>query len=265
MATGFLIIQARLAHGALPLGGVQIWITDAREKHVYHVTTDESGETKRIALETLDKSLSLDPDFSGTPFIGYNVLAFAKGFNSIHITGIPILDGETAIQPLEFVPMREGQRSPALTEIQIDAPAVSMTDQRYQKGPDGAPEAPQALRQVVIPNPITIHLGSPNASAANVQVSFPDYVKNVASSEIYPTWPEAALRANIYAIITFALNRIFTEWYRSRGYSFDITNNTAYDQYFIYGRNIYQSISLIVDEIFNEYVRRQGQDRKSVV
>jgi len=259
MATGFLIIQARLAHDALPLGGVQIWITDAREKHVYHVTTDESGETKRIALETLDKSLSLDPDFSGTPFIGYNVLAFAKGFNSIHITGIPILDGETAIQPLEFVPMREGQRSPALTEIQIDAPAVSMTDQRYQKGPDGAPEAPQVLRQVVIPNPITIHLGSPNASAANVQVSFPDYVKNVASSEIYPTWPEAALRANIYAIITFALNRIFTEWYRSRGYSFDITNNTAYDQYFIYGRNIYQSISLIVDEIFNEYVRRQGQ------
>ena len=259
MATGFLIIQARLAHDALPLGGVQIWITDAREKHVYHVTTDESGETKRIALETLDKSLSLDPDFSGTPFIGYNVLAFAKGFNSIHITGIPILDGETAIQPLEFVPMREGQRSPALTEIQIDAPAVSMTDQRYQKGPDGAPEAPQVLRQVVIPNPITIHLGSPNASAANVQVSFPDYVKNVASSEIYPTWPEAALRANIYAIITFALNRFFTEWYRSRGYSFDITNNTAYDQYFIYGRNIYQSISLIVDKIFNEYVRRQGQ------
>lgn len=257
MATGYLIIQARMAHDALPLGGVQIWIMDTRERHVYHVTTDESGETKRIALETLDKSLSLDPDFTGTPFISYDVLAIAKGFNWIHIIGIPILDGETAIQPLEFIPMRERQRIPTVTEIQIDAPAVSMTGRRHQEGPNA--EDPQVLRQVVIPNPITIHLGSPNASAANVQVSFPDYVKNVASSEIYPTWPDAALRANIYAIITFALNRIFTEWYRSRGYSFDITNNTAYDQYFVYGRNIYQSISLIVDEIFNEFVRRQGQ------
>lgn len=257
MATGFLIIQARIAHDALPLGGVQIWIMDARERHVYHVTTDESGETERIALETLDRSLSLDPDFSGTPFISYDVLAFAKGFNSIHITGIPILDGETAIQPLEFIPMREKQRIPTVTEIQIGAPAVSMRGRRDQKGPEA--EDPQVLRQVVIPNPITVHLGSPSASASNVQVSFPDYVKNVASSEIYSTWPDAALRANIYAIITFALNRVFTEWYRSRGYSFDITNNTAYDQYFIYGRNIYQSISLIVDEIFNEFVRRQGQ------
>lgn len=256
MATGYLIIQARMAHDALPLSGVQIWVMDAQEKRIYHVTTDESGETERIALETLDGSLSLDPDFSGTPFISYDVLAIANGFNTIHIVGIPILDGETAIQPLEFIPMREMQRTPTVTEIQIGVPAVSMTGRRYQEGP--LTES-RVLRQVVIPNPITVHLGSPNASATNVQVSFPDYVKNVASSEVYPTWPEASLRANIYAIITFALNRIFTEWYRSRGYSFDITNNTAYDQYFIHGRNIYESISLIVDEIFNEYVRRQGQ------
>lgn len=256
MATGYFIIQARMAHDALPLSGVQIWIMDSQEKHVYHVTTDESGETERIALETLDGSLSLDPDFSGMPFISYDVLAFANGFNTIHIVGIPILDGETAIQPLEFIPMQKKQRTPTVTEIQIGVPAVAMTGRRYQEGP--LTES-RVLRQVVIPNPITVHLGSPNASASNVQVSFPDYVKNVASSEIYPTWPEASLRANIYAIITFALNRVFTEWYRSRGYSFDITNNTAYDQYFIYGRNIYESISLIVDEIFNEYVRRQGQ------
>ena len=256
MATGYLIIQARMAHDALPLSGVQIWVMDAQEKRIYHVTTDESGETERIALETLDGSLSLDPDFSGTPFISYDVLAIANGFNTIHIVGIPILDGETAIQPLEFIPMREMQRTPTVTEIQIGVPAVSMTGRRYQEGP--LTES-RVLRQVVIPNPITVHLGSPNASVTNVQVSFPDYVKNVASSEVYPTWPEASLRANIYAIITFALNRIFTEWYRSRGYSFDITNNTAYDQYFIHGRNIYESISLIVDEIFNEYVRRQGQ------
>ena len=111
----------------------------------------------------------------------------------------------------------------------------------------------------MIPNPITVHLGAPSSSAANVQVPFLDYVKNVASSEIYPTWPEAALKANIYAIMTFALNRIYTEWYRSRGYSFDITNNTAYDQYFVQGRPIYDSISKAVDEVYGEYVRRQGQ------
>lgn len=256
MATGYLIIQARTAQDALPLRGVQIWIMDQRETHTYHVTTDESGETEKIALETLDKSLSLNPNFSGTPFISYDILAFANGFNSIHITGIPILDGETAIQPLAFMPMQEAQRTPSVTEISIGLPAVSMTGNRYQPESD---TDPQVLRQVVIPNPITVHLGSPGASAANVQVPFVDYIKNVASSEIYPTWPDASMRANIYAIITFALNRTFTEWYRSRGYNFDITNNTAYDQYFIHGRNTYESINLIVDEIFNEFVRRQGQ------
>lgn len=260
MATGYLIIQARTAHDALPLSGVQIWIMDDQERRIYHVSTNESGETSRIALETLDKSLSLDPNFTGTPFIGYDVLAFADGFNSIHVVGIPILDGETAIQPLEFIPMRETQRTPTVTEVQIGAPAVTMTGSRDQAGPDSEDTEPQVLRQVVIPNPITVHLGSPSASASNVYISFPDYVKNVASSEVYPTWPDASLRANIYAIITFALNRIYTEWYRSRGYNFDITNNTAYDQYFIYGRNIYESVSRIVDEIFNEYVRRRGQD-----
>lgn len=256
MATGYLIIQARTAHDALPLNGVQIWVMDRQETHTYHLKTDESGETEKIALETLDRSLSLDSNFSGTPYTSYDVLAFANGFNSIHITGIPILDGETAIQTLAFIPMQEAQRSPSVTEISIGMPAVSMTGDRQQEGPDADP---QVLRQVVIPNPITVHLGSPGASASNVQVSFPDYVKNVASSEIYPTWPQTSIRANVYAIITFALNRVFTEWYRSRGYSFDITNSTAYDQYFIYGRNTYESINRIVDEIFNEYVRRQGQ------
>lgn len=259
MATGYLIVQARTAHDALPLEGVQIWIMDEHEKRIYHVTTDESGETEKIALETLDKSLSLDPNFGGTPFISYDVLARADGFHSIHVVGIPILDGETAIQPLEFIPMQKQQRSPTVVEVIVGPPAVSMSKKHFQEGPDAQDTQPQVLRQVAIPNPITVHLGRPDASASNVRVSFPDYVKNVASSEIYPTWPDAALRANIYAIITFALNRVFTEWYTSRGYNFDITNSTAYDQYFIPGRNIYASISLIVDEIFNEFVRRKGQ------
>ncbi len=109
-----------------------------------------------------------------------------------------------------------------------------------------------------IPETITVHLAPPSEPAQNVTLSFPDYIKNVASSEIYPTWPESALRANIYAQISFALNRVYTEYYRSRGYAFDITNSTAFDQSFVYGRDIFENISDIVDEIFNSYLVRQG-------
>lgn len=111
---------------------------------------------------------------------------------------------------------------------------------------------------VIIPEFITVHLGTPNSNAQNVRVSFIDYIKNVASSEIYPTWPESSLRANIYAQISFALNKIYTEFYRSRGYNFDITNTTQYDQAFIFGRNIFGEINRIVDEIFDSFLRRQG-------
>lgn len=112
--------------------------------------------------------------------------------------------------------------------------------------------------QPFIPQTIIVHLGTPDSNAENVTVSFPDYVKNVASSEIYPTWPENSLRANIYAITTFALNRIYTEWYPSRGYNFDITSSTSFDQKFINGREIFQNISRLADELFTDYVRRQG-------
>lgn len=109
-----------------------------------------------------------------------------------------------------------------------------------------------------IPETITVHLGAPDAPAQNVTVPFIDYIKNVASSEIYPTWPESALRANILAQISFALNRVYTEYYRSRGYDFNITNSTAVDQSFVSGRNIYDTISAVVDDIFDNYLRRQG-------
>ena len=109
-----------------------------------------------------------------------------------------------------------------------------------------------------VPQTITVHLGAPNASAANVTVPFIDYVKNVASSEIYPTWDESALRANILAITSYALNRVYTEFYRSRGYDFDITNSTAFDQFFVNGRSYFDSVSRLVDELFNDYLRRPG-------
>ena len=109
-----------------------------------------------------------------------------------------------------------------------------------------------------VPQSITVHLGPPGADAENVTVSFPDYVKNVASSEIYPTWEPAAIRANVLAIISFALNRVYTEYYPSRGYPFNITSSTAYDQKFIKGRSIFENISQVVDSIFNSYIRRIG-------
>ena len=109
-----------------------------------------------------------------------------------------------------------------------------------------------------IPEQITVHMGSPDSDAENITVDFPYYIKNVASSEIYPTWPESSLRANIYVIITYALNRIYTEWYRARGYDFDITSTTQFDQAFVQNRDIFENISQIVDEIFNDYIRKQG-------
>ncbi len=258
MAIGYLITQARTAHDAIPITGVRVSIYDDQGNNIYELITDESGETQAVPLETVDKSFSQNQYFSGIPYVSYNVLAQAAGFNSVYISDIPIYDGETATLPLNLIPMQNMQRSPNQTEIFIGSPAVAMPQMRNQEG--GSSIRPYVLRQVVIPNPITVHLGPPSSSASNVQVSFPDYVKNVASSEIYPTWPESALTANIYAIITFALNRVFTEWYKNQGYSFDITNSTAYDQAFVYGRPIYDSISRIVDKIFNEYVRRQGQN-----
>lgn len=259
MAIGYLTMQARTAHDALPLQGVQVTVLDDEQNRIYELTTDENGETRRVSLETMDKRYSQDENFTGTPYITYNVSAQAEGFDSVYVADIPIFDGESANLPLVLVPMRGGNRDGMQTEIMVGAPAVAMEGEREPEGDVQGEESEQVLRQVVIPNPITVHLGAPDSAASNVQVSFPDYVKNVASSEIYPTWPENALRANIYAIITFALNRIYTEWYRAKGYAFDITNSTAYDQAFIYGRPIYDSISRIVDQIFNEYVRRQGQ------
>ena len=116
-----------------------------------------------------------------------------------------------------------------------------------------------ALRSTpVIPEYITVHLGLPDQPAENVRVSFADYIKNVASSEIYPNWPEAAVRANILAQISYALNRVYTEFYRSQGYDFDITSTTQYDQMFINGRDVFENISQIVDDIFNDYIVKQG-------
>lgn len=257
MAIGHLQIQTRTAQDAIPLEGARILVLDDEGNALYRLVTDESGETQAVSLETLDRSFSLNPDYLGKPYADYGITVQLEGFEPVSITNIPIFDGETATLPIMLTPLRERGISRTAETISVGGPAVASVQKRDQ---EGSSADSRVLRQVVIPDPITVHLGAPNAPAANVQVPFLDYVKNVVGSEVYPTWPEAALKANIYAIMTFALNRVYTEWYRSRGYDFDITNNTAYDQYYVPGRPIYDSISNAVDEIYGEYARRQGQN-----
>lgn len=256
MGTGYLTIDTRINADALPIEGARVQVSDTGGEVLYDLTTNESGQTDTIALEAVDRELSLDPEYKGRPYTTYDARVEAEGFETVIIHGIHIFDGESAHQPVVMIPMSSDEVEPEELEINIGEHAIEMEGDREQEGPL---IEPIVLRHVIIPNRITVHLGTPSSNAQNVSVPFPDYVKNVASSEIFPTWPESSLRANIYAIITFALNRVFTEWYRSRGYAFDITNSTAYDQYFVYGRTIYDSISRIVDEIFNQFVRRAGQ------
>ncbi|HWR24553.1 MAG TPA: peptidoglycan-binding protein [Feifaniaceae bacterium] len=157
--------------------------------------------------------------------------------------------------PSDLSPREESASSPLQPYLSPDIPVFAPLEDSIAV----MQQQTRVLPAVYIPEAITVHLGAPGSNARNVTVSFADYIKNVASSEIFPTWPEAALRANIHAQVGFALNRVFTEWYRARGYNFQITNSTAYDQAFVEGRNIYSNISRLVDDIFNIYPRREGR------
>lgn len=159
------------------------------------------------------------------------------------------------VGPPDLIPQQQEVSSPLKPYLSPDIPVFApLTDSVA-----AMQQQTRVMPSVYIPEAITVHLGAPGSNAHNVTVSFTDYIKNVASSEIFPTWPENSLRANIHAQIGFVLNRVFTEWYRSRGYDFQITNSTAYDQAFVEGRNIYSNISRLVDEIFNIYPRREGR------
>jgi peptidoglycan hydrolase-like protein with peptidoglycan-binding domain len=163
--------------------------------------------------------------------------------------------------------MQKSQEKALQFEVLIGKHAVETNQQMNATLPDTPDQEPYGQKErvlpssrfpVVIPDPITVHLGVPNANADNMQLSFIDYISNVASSEIFPTWPEEAIRANVYAIISFTLNRVNTLWYRSRGYNFDITSTTQHDHYFVRGRTLYDPITNVVSEIFNQYVLRPG-------
>ena len=222
-----------------------------------HCITDATGSAADIPIEAPACTLSLDEDNTARPYAVVSLTAAKTGYRTVRIEGIQIFAGQiTLAQPAMIPVTEEGKDIP-------DAPIVIPPHPLFAgSGGSGAQPVenctPRVLDKVIIPKNITVHLGKPAASARNVTVSFRDYIANVASSEVYPTWPEQALRANIHCQISLALNRIYTEWYPSKGYTFNITNSTSYDQYYVHGRTVFEVMVRITDDIFNTYLRKRG-------
>ncbi len=261
MPTGVIHVQA-VTGGVLPVSNVNVRITDAYGVEVELLTTDAEGNGYADGVWAPDAALSLDENNTfQQPYAVYNIYAEKEGFAPITIRGVQVFDGQTSLQQLTMQPQTtEDPAAPAAEEV-FDIPVHHLFDPNAPQ-PSTAPrlecDRPWVLSAVVIPSYITVHLGRPTSNARDVTVTFRDYIKNVCCSEIYPTWPENALRANIYCQISLALNRVFTEWYLSKGYTFQITNSTSFDQYYIHGRNIFENVSAIVDELFATYIRRPG-------
>ena len=226
---------------------------------IEQATTDTSGQTGQISLSAPPVDLSLSPGLI-QPYSEYTLMVRAQGFEPVAISGTEILADTLALQPVRMTPVKE--------EVGPDIPIVIPDHTLYGEYPPkiAEPEVKTiaetgeiVLSRVVIPQTIIVHDGVPtDPTASNYYVPYADYIKNVASSEIYATWPRSAITANVLAIMSFTLNRVYTEWYRNQGYDFTITSSTAFDHKWIYGRNIYESISQIVDEIFNSYLSRPG-------
>lgn len=223
--------------------------------------TDSSGLTQVIDLSAPPLDYSQEPT-NNVPYSLYDVLVERDGFSPISIRGVQVFPQSTALQKVN---LQENANRSSRAEIIIIQPntLIGNFPAKIPESPDKPlppPTGGVVLPKPVVPEFITVHQGSPNDdSAPNYKVPYKDYIKNVASCEIYSTWPESTIRANVFCIISFTLNRIYTEWYRGKGKNFDITSSTAYDHAFNYGRNIYDSISAIVDEIFSTYIRRFGR------
>ncbi len=261
MSTGTLQIFSRSADDGIPVPGVTARVRPvSAEGTSRNITTDASGYADPVHLWAPDRSYSLDENNTSVlPYAVYNLTVEQEGYYPITINGIQVFAGENAMVDLNMIPVEQNSRFRSLPEV-FTIPEHSLFAEDGGSGEQPSVLCERVLTEVVIPNKIVVHLGTPASTARNVTVLFRDYIKNVASSEIYPTWPVEALRANIYAQISLALNRIYTEWYRSKGkgYDFDITNSTSYDQYYVHGRNIFESISKQVDEIFNTFIRKGG-------
>ena len=256
MATGILRIQAFAARQSAPVEGVTVNIvgdgfTAAR-------MTDAEGNAADVTLTAPDCALSLEEDnTTRLPYAVCSLTAWKVGYRTVRIQGIQVFAGQVTLAQPEMIPETEEGRD-------VEDPPIVIPPHPLFVGGGGSgrapadPCAPRVMDRVIIPKNITVHLGKPAASARNVTVSFRSYIANVASSEVYPTWPESALRANIHCQISLALNRIYTEWYPSRGYSFNITNSTSYDQYYVHGRTVFDVMVRLTDDIFNTYLRKTG-------
>ncbi len=256
MATGFLQVMVT-TQTAIPLENVKITVIDSasgkllEDKTVY---TDSSGQSPQIELETVDRQYTLDEDNTTIlPYKNYDIITEKEFFIRGENTAVQIYDGQTTVLTIGLMPRPTDFGNEFERELNRgDVQKLFDVQPDLQEGTND-----YVLQRVVIPQSVTVHLGRPDASRQNVTVPFRTYLKSVAASEIYPTWPDRALRANIHCQISFILNRIYTEWYRSRGYDFDITNSTSFDQKYIHNRATFESTDRIVDEIFNTYVTRQ--------
>ena len=256
---GQLQISAVSAEGNVPIDDATIEIspTGEPENVIEQLTTDSSGNSETIDLDAPPVEYSLSPG-DNQPYSEYNLKITAPGYDEVLISGIQILSGQLGLSKIRMTPtVRETMPYNPLvigahTLLKLYPPKIAESEIK-----DIAETGEIVLSRVVVPETIIVHAGPPtDASAPNYYVPYRDYIKNVASSEIYATWPESTIIANVLAIMSFTLNRVYTEWYRNKGFDFTITSSTAYDHFFVYGRNIYESISRVVDTIFANYLSR---------
>lgn len=257
---GRLQIQVTSAITSFPVTDATISIsyTGVPESTLEQLRTNSSGQTETIELDAPPVELSMNPNTDLQPYSEYTLNVTAPGFESVSISGTEILADTTALQNITMNPSEQDQQRGEVFVI----PAHTLYEEYPPKIPE--PEIKPlretgeiVLSRVVVPEYIVVHDGTPNdSSAKNYYVKYRDYIKNVASSEIFATWPANTIRANVLAIMSFTLNRVYTEWYRNQGYDFTITSSTAFDHKWIPERNYYASISLIVDELFSNYLSR---------
>ena len=237
---------------------ISISYTGVPDSQLEQIHKDSSGQTETIELAAPPLDYSLNSQNEEQPYSEYTLDISAPGFEPISIAGTEILPTVTAIQNVTLKPMD----TPTPSEQVFVIPAHTLYGTYPAKIPEEEIKPTNetgeiVLSRVVVPEYIVVHDGSPRDSTArNYYVKYKDYIKNVASSEIYATWPADTIRANVLAIMSFTLNRVYTEWYRNKGYDFTITSSTAFDHKWIPERNIYDTISLIVDELFADYLSR---------
>ena len=222
MGKGYLTVRLTTAESALPIEGAKVEIFDMDKNLLHTLYTDKSGLTDKVELPAPPMQTQFDPNLAVRPYSRYIVEITAEGYNKIAIHGVQIYDNSASDLPLDLTPLKPGE-VPHTDEYDIGENALEQNPGRQNQ--ESAPPTiaiARIHREVFIPTHITVHLGKPGSNSRNVTVRFVDYIKNVASSEIFPDWPYHSLRANIHAQISLALNRVFTEWYRGKGYNFDM-------------------------------------------